>query len=92
MVLSEYLHFIATRFSYTSKPNGFFFTGSCQVNQICVSIKKCPHTQNLFSHVKSTTDPELKHILIEALRLLVCGKPSDRTVCCSTDQCKFELL
>jgi len=64
----------------------YFFTGSCQVNQECISIKKCPYTQKLFSQIKSTKDPELKSILIEALRLLVCGKPSDRTVCCDIDQ------
>lgn len=60
--------------------------GSCSVNQECISIKKCPYTKELFSQVKSTSNPDEKAQLIQAIRLRVCGEPSDRTVCCDIDQ------
>jgi len=60
--------------------------GSCSVSQECISIKKCPYTKELFSQVKATSDPEEKAQLIQAIRLRVCGEPSDRTVCCDINQ------
>ena len=60
--------------------------GSCSVNQECISIKQCPYTKELFSQVKSTSNPDEKAKLIQAIRLRVCGEPSDRTVCCDIDQ------
>ena len=62
--------------------------GSCSVNQECISIKKCPYTKELFAQVKSTSNPDEKAQLIQAIRLRVCGEPSDRTVCCDVDQGK----
>jgi len=60
--------------------------GYCSVSQECISIKKCPYTKELFSQVKSTSNPDEKAQLIQAIRLRVCGEPSDRTVCCEIDQ------
>ena len=70
------------------KRASFYFVGSCSVSQECISIKKCPYTKELFSQVKATSDPEEKAQLIQAIRLRVCGEPSDRTVCCDINQGK----
>ena len=64
-------------------------SGYCSVSQECISIKKCPYTKELFSQVKSTSNPDEKAQLIQAIRLRVCGEPSDRTVCCEIDQGKI---
>ena len=66
-------------------------SGYCSVSQECISIKKCPYTKELFSQVKSTSNPDEKAQLIQAIRLRVCGEPSDRTVCCEIDQGKIFL-
>ena len=60
------------------------FSGTCPVTQECISIKECPYTKELFARVKSTSDNTERAQLIQALRLRVCGKPSDRTVCCTS--------
>ena len=67
-------------------------SGYCSVSQECISIKKCPYTKELFSQVKSTSNPDEKAQLIQAIRLRVCGEPSDRTVCCEIDQGKIFFL
>ena len=67
-------------------------SGYCSVSQECISIKKCPYTKELFSQVKSTSNPDEKAQLIQAIRLRVCGEPSDRTVCCEIDQGKILFL
>lgn len=64
------------------------FLGTCNVNQECISIKKCPYTQELFTQVKAASDPVEKAQLVQAIRLRVCGEPSDRTVCCDIEQGK----
>ena len=67
-----------------------FSLGSCTVNQECISIKECPYTRKLFAQVKATNDSEEKANLIQAIRVRVCGNPTDRTVCCDLQQGKLQ--
>jgi len=59
---------------------------SCAVNQECIPIKECPYTRKLFAQVKSTNDSQEKANLIQAIRVRVCGSPTDRSVCCDLEQ------
>ena len=68
----------------------YFSLGSCTVNQECISIKECPYTRKLFAQVKATNDSEEKANLIQAIRVRVCGNPTDRTVCCDLQQGKLQ--
>ena len=48
----------------------------------------CKDAKEQVLQITATIDPDEKSKLIKTLRLRICGKPSDRSVCCDVDKSK----
>ena len=59
--------------------------GSCNKNQTCIKVQECQHTKNMLEELRTTNDVKEKEKLINSMKTLICGSPTDKTVCCDID-------
>jgi len=59
--------------------------GECQRGQVCIKLRQCDDAVELLSEAETTFDDDRKNHIIDLLRDRVCGRRTDRTVCCAQE-------
>ena len=62
---------------------------SCNKNQKCIKVQECPSTNKMLEALKTIDDAKEKEKLISSIRSLICGRSTDRTVCCDNDNGEY---
>ena len=62
-----------------------FSEGECQRGQVCIKLRQCDDAVELLSEAETTFDDDRKNHIIDLLRDRVCGRRTDRTVCCAQE-------
>ena len=63
--------------------------GSCDKNQTCIKIQECPSTKKALEHMTTITDATEKEKIIASIKSLICGRITERTVCCDIENGEY---
>merc|ERR1712243_488565 len=59
--------------------------GDCERGQVCKKLRECDEAAELLSEAENTFDDDRKNQIINLLRNRVCGRRTERTICCAQD-------
>merc|ERR1712243_329444 len=59
--------------------------GDCERGQVCKKLRECDEAAELLSEAETTFDDDRKNHIINLLRNRVCGRRTERTICCAQE-------
>merc|ERR1712243_75167 len=59
--------------------------GDCERGQVCKKLRECDEAAELLSEAENTFDDVRKNQIINLLRNRVCGRRTERTICCAQE-------
>ena len=67
-------------------------TGQCSAGEVCKALRQCVEAVELVRDAEQSQDPARTQHIIQLLRGKVCGKRSDRSICCSSGELNCQRL
>ena len=67
-------------------------TGQCSAGEVCKALRQCVEAVELVRDAEQSEDPARTQHIIQLLRGKVCGKRSDRSICCSSGELNCQRL